>query len=251
MSSILRALKKLDEEAVPREGRSGEQNLKMRQSVNRRTRTPRIFNRYLFIISLVLLISTAALIIMNTKGKPAITKIQDTSPPPKKHQETPAIPETSLTSVTRPPSDLTKGTKEERKEETKKKIEKVSPQESTPPGTIKDQSKPSTKPAISAPGAPGGLLQAGRMRQQIQTANDKNSSVYTNQQIGPEKKNKQQGFILNGILWSDIPEKRVALINDRYLNEGDRINGVSVIRIEKKSVTLQSGSEKWTIKLKK
>lgn len=58
-------------------------------------------------------------------------------------------------------------------------------------------------------------------------------------------------LVLNGVLWSDNPERRVALINDRYLHEGDSIDGVSVVKIEKKAVTLQSGSEKWTITVQK
>jgi hypothetical protein len=45
--------------------------------------------------------------------------------------------------------------------------------------------------------------------------------------------------------------KRIALINNRYLKEGDKINGVSIIQIGKKSVTLESGEEKWTIRLQK
>ena len=58
-------------------------------------------------------------------------------------------------------------------------------------------------------------------------------------------------LVLNGVLWSDNPERRVALINNRYLREGDSIDGVSVVKIEKKAVTLQSGTEKWTITVQK
>ena len=57
MSSILRALKKLDEDSMSREPGTGEQKqkIKMRQVVTRRTRSPRVTNRILFIVLAVLL----------------------------------------------------------------------------------------------------------------------------------------------------------------------------------------------------
>ena len=68
----------------------------------------------------------------------------------------------------------------------------------------------------------------------------------------PSPKNPQIPQLkLNGILWSHIPTRRVALINDRYLKEGEKIKDVSVVKIEKKSVTLQLGKKKWTLRISK
>ena len=62
MSSILRALKKLDEDSMSREREAGEEKIKMRRIVTRRARVPRGINRLLFIVLTVLLLGAAALI---------------------------------------------------------------------------------------------------------------------------------------------------------------------------------------------
>lgn len=62
---------------------------------------------------------------------------------------------------------------------------------------------------------------------------------------------KRPDFVLDGIIWSTEPGRRLASINDRYLKEGDVVNGVTVVRIDKTEVTLQLNEDKWTIHLKK
>jgi hypothetical protein len=56
---------------------------------------------------------------------------------------------------------------------------------------------------------------------------------------------------LTGILWSEVPGRRLALINSRYLKEGEKINAVTLIRIEEKEVTFQYGGETWTVELER
>lgn len=69
---------------------------------------------------------------------------------------------------------------------------------------------------------------------------------------GPSiKETKHPALNLEGILWSQEAARRLALINNRYLKEGDTIEGASIVRIGKKEVALQMGEEKWTINLKK
>jgi len=208
LSSILRALKKLEEDSMPPDEQSGEgsKKIKMRRVVTRRAKAPRVINRFLSILLALLLLGTAGLIIMKSNKKPAVTKKQDTSP------QKPA-----LTHLPQPSPTL----------------KKESPKESKPPVTPVEQVKPSIIPAIPEIVQ---LPQPGK----VETKDQKESA----------KKKKHPQLILNGILWSDNPARRVALINDRYLKEGDEIKGVSVIRIEKKTVTLQSGQETWTIRLK-
>lgn len=190
MSSILRALKKLDEDSMSPEGQT---NVKMRRMVNRRAGAPRVIN--LLSISLaILLLAAAAVIVMKSDWKQPVTKKQGTSPK-----------KTALTPLPQQPARSTI---------LKKELKKEPPGEPAAPVITVEPSGPSAIPA--SPGS-----------------------------------DRHPEFILNGILWSHIPGRRVALINNHYLKEGDDINGVSVIRIEKKAVTLQSGAEKWTIKLKK
>jgi hypothetical protein len=77
-------------------------------------------------------------------------------------------------------------------------------------------------------------------------------SVVPGSGLTPQPGNpKHPQLSFSGVLWSDKPERRVALINDRYLKEGDEIDGVTVVKIEKLAITLQRGAEKWTLQLKK
>lgn len=188
MSSILRALKKLDEEAMSRESQTGELKIKMSRMVNRGAKASRVINRSLSISLVLLLLVIAGWIILNSNVKPP-------APVPEKQGEKPL----------QAPA-----------------VKMESPKESIPPAITTEPSKPSIEPEFSE-----------------------------NHQEVLVKETKHPEFILNGILWSDIPDRRVALINNRYLKEGDRIKGVSVIRIREKAVTLQAGEEKWTLRLKK
>jgi hypothetical protein len=197
LSSILRALKKLDEEAMSRESQPGEPKIKMSRMVNRRTKASRVINRSLSISLALLLLVIAGWMIINSNVKPPppVPEKQGEKPP----QQAPAV-----------------------------KME--SPKESIPPAITTEPSKPAAEPELSERGGPA------------QETSDQKVLV---------KETKHPELILNGILWSDIPGRRVALINNRYLKEGDKIKGASVIQIREKTVTLQAGEEKWTIRLKK
>jgi len=227
LSSILRALKKLEEDSMPQEGQTHEQKIKMRQMVIRRAKAPRVITRFFSILLTILLVGTALLIIMKSNGKHSITikKKQDISPKnrPLKH-------------LSQQPLTL------------KKELKKESSKGSIPPALTVKQSKPST---ISAPSEGERSPQPKRVAERIQTTVDKSIAQQKNHQKELVKEDKHPEFILTGILWSDIPGRRVALINNRYLREGEKINGVSVIQIKRKEVTLQSGEEKWVIRVKK
>ncbi|MCK5057586.1 MAG: hypothetical protein KAT34_13070 [Candidatus Aminicenantes bacterium] len=219
MSSILKALKKLDEETLYREDHTGEQKIKMRQMINRRSGTPRVINRLLFISLALLLLSTITLIIMNSNRKPSISS------------EQPAVA-SHKPLLGSPP---------------KRAIKKESPKEETPPAVISEQSQPAAIPAFSGIGR---RPRSTREAERVQSTTVKRITKKTADQRELEK-NNDTGFILNGIIWLDKPGMRVALINDRYLKEGDSINGVTVIEIKKNAVTLQRGKEKWTIRIEK
>jgi hypothetical protein len=237
LSSILRALKKLDEDSVSREGQTNEQKIKMKRMVDRRANVPRKINRVLSILSAVLLVGTAALILMNVNREHPVTKKQDTIT---KEQDTPARERPLKHSPQQSP-----GLKKELKEESPKE----SPKESTPPAAAVEQPKPSTIPTVSGNGRPH--RQPMRREEYFRTNTGKEITPKTLRQQAPVKQNKHPEIILNGVLWSDIPQRRVALINNRYLKEGDQVDGVSIIQIKKKSVTLQYGEEKWTVTVKK
>jgi type IV secretory pathway VirB10-like protein len=231
LSSILRALKKLDEDSMSREPETGEQKqkMKMRRMVNRRTRSPRVTNRILTIVLAVLLVGAAAWIFINSiisNNEPTITKKQD---------DTPKKP--ALTHL--PQQDPTAPT-----------LKKGSPGEPKPPAASGEQLKPSTNPAFSDSKGPT-QLDTSRVEGPVPPAAGQKLADQTNDPEELIKQTEHPEFILKGVLWSDNPDRRVALINDRYLKEGDVINEVLVVKIERKAVTLQSGEKKWTLRVKK
>lgn len=233
MSSILRALKKLDEDSMSREPETNgqKQEIKMRQMVTRRARSSRVTNRLFFIVLVVLLVGVAALILMNSitsNKKSLITKKQDDTP---KKPVLAHLPQQAPT--------------------LKKDLQRKSPGELKPPAASAGQLKPSTKATSPVSGQ---LAQpdTSRVTETLRPAADQKLPNQTNDQGQLIKQTSLPEFILNGILWSDNPERRVALINDRYLKEGDVvIEGVSVVKIERKAVILQSGEKKWTLSVKK
>jgi hypothetical protein len=98
--------------------------------------------------------------------------------------------------------------------------------------------------------------QASTLKTELKTgpAADRTSADKTNATGAPGELVKETGhpeLIFNGVLWSDNPARRVALINDRYLKEGDSIDGVLVVKIGKDAVTLQFGEATWTLTVKK
>jgi hypothetical protein len=198
LSSILRALKKLDEDPISGEQETGAEKIKMKRIVKRRAGVSRVMNRRFFIVPAVLLLGAAAWIVIDSNKQPLMTKKQDTSPG-----------KPALTHLPRQVPIL------------KKEL----PGEAKPAAVPGEQSK---RPAA-----------------------DKALAEKTNGHKELIKETKHPGFILNGILWSANADRRVALINDRYLKEGDSIDGVLVVKIEKAAVILQSGEETWTLRVKK
>lgn len=184
MSSILRALKKLDEDVASRDGQTGGQEVKIKQVVHRRAHSPRFTYRIISIILAILLLSTVGWIMTRSAPKPpAPTPTPEQQPlpePAKQQKQTPVV-----------------------------KPEIKQPQ----------QSKPTPPPP---------------------------ETVF---HTSPPQPVQRPDLTLGGILWSGVPERRQALINDRYLKEGDTIQGVTLIKIEKKSVTLQSGQDTWTLSI--
>jgi hypothetical protein len=232
LSSILRALKKLDEDSMSREPETSEQKQKitMKQMVSRRTRSPRVTNRMLSIVLSVLLLGTAAWLFINSLDS------NNETPMTRRQDDTPKKP--ALTSRPHQAPPL------------KKELKKGSPGELKPRAANNEPSTPSTNPTLPRRVMPV-QSDANAGPGPVQSAVDQPLAHQTNDPEQLMKPTAPPGFILNGVLWSDNPQRRVALINDLYLKEGDVIEGVSVVKIERKAVILQSGEKKWTLKVKK
>ncbi|MEE8400097.1 MAG: general secretion pathway protein GspB [Desulfobacterales bacterium] len=55
---------------------------------------------------------------------------------------------------------------------------------------------------------------------------------------------------LQAIAWSRLPEKRMAVINNRVVREGGTVNGIEVIRIHEDRVIIREGEEVWKLVFK-
>lgn len=214
MSSILRALKKLEEESTPGKSESQpvEQKIKKSRLKNQWTRTPLAINKFLFVLVFFLLLGIAGWLIINRTGKPGMEKQQDTSSVSPSIIIPPQVPALKEASPRESPADVRSG----------------------------EQSKPST-------GVPGSnsrrLPQSPKAEEPVQPVTDNMFDRGTQP--------KHPVLTLTGILWSEVPGRRLALINSRYLKEGEKINGVTLIRIEEKEVTFQYGGETWTVELER
>jgi hypothetical protein len=220
LSSILRALRKLDHEVLSGEPESGAEKVKMRRVLQRRTVSPRQVNRVLSVALAVTLVAVAWFLIrwqvksLPEKKQEFAQQKPVSMPVSQKASQQPALPKPEIKRASAVETTLA-----------------VSGEETAKP--LADPAPPGPAPAQSSP-SPG--LSPGIQRG-------------TSPSLASQPAHPQLNF--SGVLWSDKPGRRVALINDRYLKEGDEINGVTVIKIEKKSVTLQSGTEKWTLNIKK
>jgi hypothetical protein len=219
LSSILRALKKLDEEALSRERKPGDREITVHQVVKRKSGVSRYMNPFTFIpllISIVLL-GIAGWIYFNPEKKPVDEKKQDSQ----------SYVQRNIANDSRV-------------------ISKPSPSIVPLPGNNPSHSPVSTRNPQPFP-LPLPLPPA-----QINITEHASESK---EPVEAKEKPKHPPFTstLDGILWSDNPERRVAIINGKYFKEGEVIDGVgvTVVSIEKNAVVLKSGQETWTIKMNK
>jgi hypothetical protein len=209
VSSILRALKKLEEDAASGEQDSGTKKIKMKRGVSRGTWAAPGIYRLLTIVLAVLLVGAVVWIIINSSKKSPVTK-------PREH----AIEKPGPTVLPKQSPALKKGSQ---------------------------LAANAVLPATERTAEPG----ADSVEASIQPDAGRGLTAKKDSQKQLAEQKKHPELILNGILWSDNPGRRVALINDQYLKEGDVFNGVTIVKIERKAVTLQAGEEKWIIIVKK
>lgn len=230
MSSILRALKKIDQEALSRDNSSGDHEHEpdrsrdnIRRVVNRRAREklPWFKRTHIIVFPVIFLLGAAAVVVFDWNSGP--------------------VPEKKAAPLTdkRPGTVLAqqKVVPQQQPQTTAQPALPVKKQPASPPLPQKNEkpieSTPNLKPAVK-PATP---------KRTIPT-----KSIPT--KTKPLKTN-HPNFTLDGILWSQKPERRVAVINGNYYKVGERIDGVTIFEIKKNVVTLQSGEEKWVLHLKK
>jgi len=217
LSSILRALKKLDEDSVSKGKEVEPRKTGIKEVVTRRTGGPLGFHRILVWVFVFLVVGSAAWVaiaIYSNKKTPGTQTVKLSSQKPVSISKEVNRP-VSAVPVDRNLPGASGGEKE-------REIPATGEEKQDFTGSRGESPIPSTEQ--STPPGPG--------------SSEKPQASYPN-------------MVLNGILWSDNSNRRVVLLNDRYMKEGEVFNGVSVVKIEKNSVTLRWGKETWTLKLDK
>ena len=218
MSSILRALKKLDEDVMADDSQKDEHKVKMKRMVNRRVQKPIILKRTLLVASALILITALLWIVVGFQSQPR----RMDAPPVQQMKESPPVMKEK-----EPPHRTVKET-------------------ISPPETVSKETEQIKEAKVMKSG-----------EGEKETARNTGSMVREPEvPVIPEKKESgkkkiRPDFVLDGIIWSTEPGRRLASINDRYLKEGDVINGVIVVKIDKAEVTLRLDEDTWAIHLKK
>ena len=216
MSSILRALKKLDEDAAELESQGSAEQLKMKQMVHRRAKEPGKLFRYISIVSVIFLLGLVGWLLLKSPGD---------FPPPETDEKAKTV-----TSPTNPTPEHS----------TPKK------QAETAPAVLNKQQPNKNNTHTQKTGAkePRAEAPTAELTQWPQTEQPK-----TNSPRPKTRRIKRPDLKLSGIIWSQTPERRQAMINGDHVKEGDKIKGVTIIKIEKNGVTLKSGSDTWNIRM--
>ena len=59
---------------------------------------------------------------------------------------------------------------------------------------------------------------------------------------------KRPALSLEGIVWSDDPKERMAVINGKMVREGDFILGVRIQTIGENDVAVAADGDRWTVR---
>lgn len=211
MSSILKALKKLENETLPHgNDQSWSQKIDTRKAINRRMKGPWLFNRLVFVLFIAIVVVVVSLLILE-KG-PYFKKqlFQVNNPPPARKER----PEPTLISV-------------------KKRVPKkkgIQPLQSKP---INYQKKESLKQVLPE-----------KDRSLIIPEKKSTSPGFEQQNIPPGRKQAHirqmddSKYKLEAIVWSNNPESRFAVINGQIVKPGASFEGMKVTRINRDSVTV-------------
>lgn len=237
MSSILRALKKLDVESAlqknENERQAEKQIIKMKRLVNQHTLSSLTINKFLFaLLSLLVLgiVGWLTIHVIHTTGKSGLERNQDLQTPASNERLLKeSLPDERSTEHSRPSANVSDSENSRVSHPINiDNIEKpISPEENTFTGVTSNKLDRKNKEDRKED-----------RKDDAEHAEDVNNT-------------KTSGLKLTGIVWSEMPERRLALINDKYLKEGDKIKGAEIIRIEKDGITLQAGTKTWTIGLTK
>ncbi len=214
MSSILKALKKLEEE-TPRYGDSQPYPVDVKKTVeNGVNKKQTYYKLFLILFSAIIIVSGSLFLLTRqttSKGKntpDAVLVIRKVIPPrPKKEN-------VKIASV----PDLK---------------------------PRKKRARPSNRIKKNLPGSRQVKIPASRKVMKEKSYGDNRTKSKSARSAIPFKSAGSSGLKLQAIAWSSDSKKRIAVVNGRILREGSSIEGALIIKIDKNDVSFQKGGEQW------
>ncbi len=251
MSSILKALKKVEGRKVERHLPSWWNRFSSVEHMDSRIRRSRNFQK---ILGILILIGALALAGKLYPGKhPAVESSVSKSVP----TATTSLPEKSVEKTksvaTSPPVTsvpIVQSAREappEAPEPTQNEPETTSEVTITSSGIV-PEATPETAPesAASSSGAPTAPAQSTPPTQASATTTQ-TSKTYIPRTFDPPPE-EASGLSLQALVWSEQPEARFAVISGRLLHEGGSIDGNTVMQIEEEYVVMRTGHTTWKLK---
>ncbi len=214
MSSILKALKKLEEE-TPRYGDSQPYPVDVKKTVeNGVNKKQTYYKLFLILFSAIIIVSGSLFLLTRqttSKGKntpDAVLVIRKAIPPrPKKEN-------VKIASV----PDLK---------------------------PRKKRARPSSRIKKNLPGSRQVKIPASRKVMKEKSYGDNRTKSKSARSAIPFKSAGSSGLKLQAIAWSSDSKERIAVVNGRILREGSSIEGALIIKIDKNDVSFQKGGEQW------
>jgi len=216
LSSILKALKKLEEE-TPRYGENQPYPVDVKKTVeNGVNKKQRYYKLFLILFSAIIIVSGSLFLLTRqtaSKGKispGSVVVVRKAIParPKKEKVKIASVPDLKTREKRAKPSDRIK-----KKE--------------------------------NLPGSREVKIPASRKVMKEKSYGDNRTKPKSARSAIPFKSASGSGLKLQAIAWSSDSKKRIAVVNGRILREGSSIEGALIIRIDKNDVSFQKGGEQW------
>jgi len=278
LSSILRALKKIEEDTQPSQTYSSLPNLAVsKQVLNSNTRKRRRLRRLLYLL-LILLLTAVGTIILFDQRRPIFTKInalvssetpqdRDGSNSDQANVYRAKVPTPSAKPAQKPPT-LTRPPKK-RLEKTVSGSANTQDQASAEPGgrrlvdakqppqTTPDTPRPKValnskviKPQanVSAPPATPPLVRPGSQKddRSVAASTLAEPSSQTRPRVTYDRIDDSK-LKLQALAWSDDAARRMAVINGSIVHEGESVDGYQVVNIREEDVIVTEGGKSWRL----
>ena len=228
MSSILKALKKLEKE----QARAGDhvsfpQKLGTKKNISRWEITSGRFAGLLWTVLTVTILCAVAGVIFYVM-QPTESETVSTPAPKKSVQSVVKKPARS-----KPPVN------------TKRPVRIQSPQKKTRPSTASK-----TPSGRSAESSARPLTKKKSDRQISTKAAVRQPPVRRKASPRADLPELKTGLTLQAISWSEEPQRRITVINGNIIREGGAVEGFTITRIDQNQVVLRKGTEEWKLLFK-